>query len=134
MRILAIDPGARRIGLATADRDSGIATPWKTLQVRGRDDALKRLTDLILAGDFDLLLVGLPLGADGEERSAAARARRFANELTRRTGVRVVLRDEYASTHEAQERLADVGSRRSVDEAAAAVILQEYLDAEHSDS
>ncbi len=130
MRILGIDHGGRRVGLATATLEGRIATPWMTLRVRGRDEALRKLTDLIRDGAFGLVVVGLPVSADGREGASAARVRRFGQVLARQTGVRVLFQDEYGSTVAAIERLASGGSRRQVDEAAAAVILQEHLDSE----
>ena len=132
MIVLGIDFGRRRVGLARASLDGRLATPWKVLHVRGREDALAQLVSLLRRERFDRVVMGLPRNADGSEGSPARRMRRLARVLSLRTGVTVVLHDEYASTIEAAER---IGARDvPLDAAAAAVILQEYLDTGESDA
>lgn len=128
MTLLGIDFGRRHVGLARATADGRIAAPWKVLPVRGREDALAQLVALLRRESVQRAVMGLPRNADGTEGSPARRVRRLARVLARRTGVPVVLQDEYASTIEAAERVG--GRKGRLDAAAAAVILQAYLDAE----
>jgi putative Holliday junction resolvase len=129
VRLLGIDFGRRRVGLALATDEGRVATPHRTLQVRGRDDALARLVTLIVDEGIDAVVLGLPLTADGEEGTSARRLQRFGEALARRTGRPVYFQDEHLSSVDAAERLRSVGADRPLDEAAAAIILQAYLDA-----
>lgn len=128
MRLLGIDFGRRRVGLALASDDGGVAAPHETLAVRGRDHAIERLVTVIAELDVDAVVMGLPLDADGTEGPMARRMRRVSEVLARRTGRPVHLQDEHLTSVEAAGRLRDAGSDRPVDEAAAALILQRYLD------
>lgn len=130
MTLLGIDFGRRYIGLARATTDGRVASPWKVLPVRGREDALAKLVALVRREPIAGIVMGLPRHADGTEGSPARRVRRLARVLSRRTGVPVVLHDEYASTIEAAERLGHRDVR--LDAAAAAVVLQDHLDSEEA--
>jgi len=127
-RILGIDFGGRRVGLATGSLSSGLASPWQTLQVRGRDHAIDQLVAILEPGEFALAVLGLPLAESGDDTPAARRLRRIGEVISRRSGVDVVLQDEWASSLDAAARLRDAGGRASLDAASAAVILQGYLD------
>lgn len=133
MPVAGIDLGKVRVGLAVSDDLDALAHPRPFLD--GRDprrllDALSRLVD---AEQISCFVVGLPRSLDGHEGPPARRARRFAEELSARTGVPVELVDERWSTREATARLREQGltakkSRDRVDSAAAAVLLQSWLD------
>jgi len=137
VRALGIDVGRVRVGVAVADELGLLAHP--RAHVDGRDprravEALQRLAALEQIGTF---VVGLPRTLSGEEGPSARRARRFAEALRARTGLPVELYDEWLSTHEARARLRDQGvrdreARERVDSAAAAVVLQSWLDARRS--
>ena len=139
MRILGVDDGRRRIGLAVSDPTGTLARPVEA--VAGHDDpaaaarevaaALARLE----AGDEPVgaIVVGLPLRLDGTPNDQTGHARALAAELRRLTGRDVVLQDERLTSREAESRLAlrerDWRVRKKrLDAAAAAVMLQEYLD------
>ncbi|MFO7691549.1 MAG: Holliday junction resolvase RuvX [Vicinamibacterales bacterium] len=139
MRILGVDDGRRRIGLAISDPTGTLARPAET--VTGHDDpsaaarevtaALRRLE----AGDDPVgaIVVGLPLRLDGTPNEQTGHARALAAELGRLTGLEVLLQDERLTSREAESRLAlrerDWRIRKTrLDAAAAAVMLQEYLD------
>lgn len=134
MRAAAVDLGKVRVGLAVSDELGLMAHPRPHLD--GRDpgqlvDALARLAE---AEGIGVFLVGLPKTLKGEEGPPARRARRFAERLRERTGVRVELVDERLSTREARALLAAQGiderrARERIDSAAAAVLLQSWLDA-----
>jgi len=125
VNLLGVDFGGRRLGLARASSDGRLATPWRQLAVRGRDDALATLADLVAREKFDLIVIGLPLAASGAETEGSRRIRRFARVLEERAGVPVALQDEFASTREAEGLARDAGQ---LDAVAAAVILRDYLE------
>jgi putative Holliday junction resolvase len=138
MRAAAIDLGTVRVGLAVADELGLLAHPRPHLD--GRD--VPRLVAALrrMAGDegIDLFLVGLPRALSGKEGAPARRARRFAEQLRERTGRPVELVDERLSTVEATARLREQGLdereiRARVDSAAAAVLLQSWLDARRAE-
>lgn len=140
MRALGIDYGGRRLGLALSDASGILASPWRVLE-RPRSEAAT--VELIcaevqkLTADSDGLsavVVGWPRRLDGTPNDQTPLAEAFAASVRARVSVPVVLQDERLSSHEADSRLA-VGERdwrvrkRTLDAAAAAVVLQDYLDA-----
>ena len=132
-RILAIDHGSRRIGIAVGDSETRMAFARRALQRRGGDRDIAVLGELARAEDVSLVVVGLPMNMDGSEGSQAAAARAFGERLAA-IGLQVVYADERLSSWEAGVRLAEAGSRRcrrsgDRDSAAARLILQQYLDA-----
>lgn len=152
--ILGIDYGERRIGLAIADADGLAARPLATIAV-ARDDgehavarAVARLVALAREHAAVELVVGLPIEANGVEGPMATAARAFAEELRQATGLPVTLRDERLSSVVATSRIGRPPRGRSggapsrtqreryrarVDREAAAVILQDELDARRTE-
>jgi putative Holliday junction resolvase len=139
VRVLGIDYGARRIGLALSDATATLASPWRLLQRPPSDaETLRLLVREIatLAADDDGLeavVVGWPRRLDGSPTDQTAAVETFARSLEGRIAVPVILQDERLSSHEAESRLArrerDWRKRKErLDAAAAAVILQDYLD------
>jgi putative Holliday junction resolvase len=133
-RILALDLGERRIGVALSDPLRLVARP---LTVIGRASKVKdfaAIGGLVAEHDVSLVLCGYPLSLDGSEGPQGRRIRRYAEKLAEALPVEVVLWDESYSTEEAerlmasQKRLAPRERRGWVDAVAAAVILQSYLD------
>src|SRR5689334_10189488 len=94
MRMLGVDPGERRIGLASADSETGIASPLPCVEVRTMDHTLSAIVAEVARLEVEQLVIGLPLRMDGSEGEAARRAHRFAERLRQATGLRVVLWDE----------------------------------------
>jgi len=135
VRTLGVDLGRVRIGLALADDVLRTARPLATIERRG--DAKDLAAIAALAHDYEVsrAVLGLPLDMDGSEGKAARWARAFQPKLAAALGVPVELFDERLSTFEAEARLREQGfsskDRRSmVDQEAAAVILQGWLDRE----
>lgn len=138
MRILGVDLGTRRIGLAISDPSGILARPLMTLEIESGDEAAVRVSETIeqLSREEDGLtavVVGLPSRLDGSVHEATDRVRAFIDELRKRTQVRIATQDERLSSREAESRLAlrvrDWRKRKTkLDAAAAAVILQDYLD------
>jgi putative Holliday junction resolvase len=133
-RVLAIDLGDVRIGLALSDPLGLTAQPLDTLEVGGRRRTLNRVTELVRELDVGTVVVGLPLLLSGEEGDRATAARQWAAELEARIpGVQVQLWDERLTTAEAERTMISGDVRRrarrsKVDQVAAALILQGYLD------
>ena len=138
-RVLAVDLGERRIGLALSDPSGTLASPLRTLDVTG-DPEHDRLAIVSAARDAEaqVIVVGLPRSLSGREGPAARRARAEASALAEAAGgIRVELHDERFTTRDAERALAASGTRgrkrrARVDAAAAAIILQSYLDAKAS--
>lgn len=138
-RVAALDIGERRIGVAISDATRTLARPVGVLQTSGLDgDALERAASEVarLAAEEDglaTLVIGLPRHLDGSPSEMTPRVEKFAARLRARTDLPVVLQDERLTSREAESRLAlreknwRVRKQR-LDSAAAAVILQEYLD------
>ena len=138
MRAIAVDVGKVRVGVAVADELGLVAHPRPFVDGRDPKKAVEALAALAEAEHIDRFLVGLPRTLKGEEGPPARRARKFAEALARRTGLAVELMDEWLSTREARGRLREAGLderalRERVDSAAAAVVLQAWLDARRAD-
>jgi len=134
-RVLALDVGDRRIGLACSDPTGVLATPAGVYRrSNGPDDLatdLDRIVDLVEERQAAAVVVGLPINMDGSEGPQARKTRAFADNLAQR-GLKVVLWDERLTTVEATRTLQDQGVKRKridrhVDELAATLILEGYL-------
>ncbi|MAQ14654.1 MAG: Holliday junction resolvase RuvX [Sandaracinus sp.] len=134
-RTLGVDPGQRRVGLALDDEaGQALAMPFGVVE-RGIDDAkaAAKVAQALEGVELDAVVMGLPLRLDGTEGAAARRARRFAAALEAALGHPVELLDERLSTVAAERTLREMGvrgkaQRAVVDETAAAILLQSYLD------
>lgn len=140
MRTVGLDIGERRIGVAVSDATGTLARPLRVLRPAGLDvDAVDVVVQEIarLAGEEDgigAIVVGLPRRLDGTPTEMTPRVEQFARALGAKTSLPVALQDERLSSREAESRLAvrnkDWRSRKAkLDAAAAAIILQDYLDA-----
>jgi putative Holliday junction resolvase len=134
-RILAVDWGEVRIGLALSDETQTLASPLATLvRRRGKRFPMARLLELTTQHPPAGLLVGLPLAPDGSETESAAAARDLANSIAQHTGLPLELWDERMSTARVLTAIREQGGtvrgrKRDVDAHAAAVLLQHFLDA-----
>jgi putative holliday junction resolvase len=142
-RLLGVDLGDRRIGLAVADRDGGRALPLTTLN-RASDQAdAAALARIAAEQDVDELVVGLPLHANGDEGAQALATRAWADAVAAILELPVTFRDERLTSHLAEERVGPMKRGRSggpptraqrdayrarIDREAAAIILQDELD------
>ena len=133
-RLLAIDWGEVRIGLALSDESQFLATPLETLVRRpGKRFPMPRFLGLVAEHAPVGLLVGLPLTGEGDEGPSAVAAREVANTVSRRTGLPLELWDERLTTARALGLIREQGGstrgrREDVDALAAAVLLQHFLD------
>jgi putative Holliday junction resolvase len=135
MRVVGLDLGTKRIGVAVSDRSGTIASPLVVLE-RGRSRAADhaRIAELVSAEEAERVVVGLPISLSGADGPAARAAREEAAALATVVGVPVETHDERLTTVTAERRLAERGVRGQrrravVDKEAAAVILQSWLDA-----
>lgn len=132
-RHMGLDVGDRRIGVALSDETATLASALTTVSRVGPRKDAAAVADLARRHEVTAVVVGLPLNMDGTRGPQAEKVLAFVEGLRRRLEVPVVLRDERLTTVEAHERLRERGMgwkerKRVVDQAAAVVILQEYLD------
>ena len=137
-RVLGVDVGDRRVGLAISDASRTLARPLTTVKVKDAADAVIRVAETIAALEadedgLDAIVVGLPARLDGSPTTATPRVQAFIDALRSRTTVRIVTEGERLTSREAESRLAvnerDWRKRKEkLDAAAAAIILQDYLD------
>lgn len=132
MRVIALDVGERRIGVAVSDPTGTLATPHTVIQRRSKAEDFAAVARLVAELEAERVVVGLPLSLNGEVGPQARRVTRYARALARTLDVPVELHDERYSTVTADTLLVESGHRRRVpiDAAAAAVILQDYLESQ----
>ena len=143
-KILAVDYGRARIGLAIAESVRGIAQPLGILERINRNEDMRRLRELVRSNAVKLILVGLPLRLDGSRGEMAEETERFAQRVRKQIGVAVEMADERLTSWEAERMLEEEFGRKSkqidgaskkkkdfdkitVDSVAATIILREYL-------
>jgi putative holliday junction resolvase len=137
-RILAVDVGSRRVGLAISDASRTLARPLETIAVTSEADAVERVARRIeqLDGEDEgiaAIVVGLPASLDGTATPQTARVTAFIARLSKRTPLPIATEDERLTSREAESRLAvrekDWRKRKTqIDAVAASVFLQDYLD------
>ncbi len=134
MRILALDPGTKRIGEAVSDETKTIAQPLEWIPAEPFADFLARLNQLLLEKEIDLVLIGLPRNMNGTYGPAAQKAEIFAAALKTAITIPILMRDERLTSLQANKMMIQGNVRRDkrkqkVDQMAAALLLQSYLDA-----
>lgn len=132
MRVLGLDLGRRRIGLALSDPKGVIALPAGALQRRDLASDLESLRALVVEREVERIVVGLPIHMNGSRGSEAQAAQSFARALAETTGLPVDTLDERWTTVEAQRALRAAGvkarrQRQVVDSVAATILLRTYL-------
>ncbi len=130
---MGIDYGEARIGVALSDLLKMLASPYTTYHIKGTEQDVQFFLDLIKAEKVDTLVVGLPYNMQGEEQVIAHKAREFGQNLANLSGCKLVLLDERMTSVVAEDILRqkyrDWRERKQhLDEVAAMVILQDYLD------
>ena len=133
MRVIALDIGEKRIGVALSDPLEILASPLTTINHTSESEDIDAVLRLVDEHDAAAIVVGLPLSLSGQMGAQARRVARFARSLTARSSVPVHLLDERFTTVQAERMMKEAGKRPSrdrarVDAAAAAVLLQSYLD------
>ncbi|RPJ20839.1 MAG: Holliday junction resolvase RuvX [Chloroflexi bacterium] len=134
MRILAVDHGEKRIGLAISDPTATIASPLRVIKHVSRLLDAAQVANLAAEHDAALIVVGQSYDEEGRPNLAGRRAARFAEALKEQTKIPVILWDESFSTQEARATRIEMGVSRKkraghMDELAAVMILRSYLDA-----
>ena len=134
MRILAIDHGEKRIGVAVSDETATIASPVKVVEHISRTIDAAQVADIAVQHNVGLIIIGQSYDEDGKPNPAGRRAGRFADELKNQTNIPVEMWDESFSTQIARSARIELGVSRKKraghqDEFAAVVILQSYLEA-----
>lgn len=133
MRVLALDHGTKRIGVAISDELRMIAQPLEYIPAEPFADVLARLKEIIRTKQVDLILVGMPRNMDGSYGPSALRVQEFVAALRDALVVPIETWDERLTSAQAQRFLIQGGVRRKqrkekVDKTAAAILLQSYLD------
>ena len=133
MRLIGLDHGSKRIGVAVGDSETGMAFARPAIRRRNLDHDLALIGELCTAEDVSTVVIGLPLNMDGSEGTQARAARTFGEALVR-IGLQVAYEDERLTSWAAERELGPEGRRASrergeIDSAAARLILQQYLDA-----
>lgn len=134
VRILGLDPGDKRIGLAIADSALGVATGFGVIEYSGKEKFIKQLRSIACDEDISLIVMGLPRNMDGSEGEAAKKSRRLAEIIREKLNIEVELVDERLTTHQAIKQVHETGGKAGADKGrvdmlSAIVILQSYLDA-----
>ncbi len=132
-RVLALDLGARRIGLAVSDELGWTAQGLPTLARKNMQADLEALATLIREREVERVIVGNPLRMSGAESTGSQQAASFAEKLRRRTGVEVEMWDERLTTRQASRVLRESGisiekRAKAVDRLSAVLLLESYLD------
>ena len=133
MKIIALDIGTVRIGIATSDIMEIIASAYEVYRRKNLDSDVKYIAELVSKLDAGEIVIGLPLKLDGTEGQSVDMAKTFGEKLSELVTVPIVYQDERLSTVSAQRVLIESGMRREkrkdkVDSVAATFILQTYLD------
>ena len=135
-RVLGIDFGERRVGLALSDPSATIASPLPTIIRRaGKRPPIAAIAELIQQNEVERVVVGLPLNLNGDETDWTAQVREFGVKLGERAGVPVDFLDERLTSVQAERAVRSIGLKKSereqkdrIDAAAAVLLLQTYLD------
>ncbi len=131
MKILAIDVGKKRIGLATCDRLEIAATPFAV--VKAGKNAIDEILKIVEKEQVEAIVIGMPVSFDGKERESCQMARFFKNELASKTSIEIEFYDERLTSKIAENSLLEGGFSREerkgkIDAVAASIILQGYID------
>lgn len=134
-RILGIDFGLKRVGLAMTDPGGVLASPYATLERTTREQCFADIKRIIETEGVRRVVVGLPLGLDGRETETTRQAKNFADSLARRVSVPVELFDERLTSAQAEAELTEAGltcpkkKKQALDSQAATIILRSWMDA-----
>ena len=131
-RILGIDYGDSRVGLALSDHTKTIAFPFQTISNRGHDWLFQKLNHIIIEKDIEFLVIGLPIGLNGKDTQQTKKVRDFAKAIEV-IKLPIYLQDERLSSQSAaksliEQKIKTGHNKHLIDERAAAIFLQQYLD------
>jgi len=136
-RILAIDPGTKRCGVAVCDELRVTTRPLTMIERKSWKKLLLDVKQIVSEFDAKAIVIGLPLESDGTESAMSAEARRMARNFSLSLDIPVFLQDERVTSYEAKSRLWEQGktlkeTRNMVDSEAAAIILRDFISREGS--
>lgn len=136
MIIMSVDLGKARTGIAVCDKTEFLASPYTVIFEKSPSKLLEKVAKAVCNTKAELIVVGLPKNMDGTEGESAQNARVFAHQITELTGVKTVMQDERGTTVTAHNFLNATNTRGKkrknvVDEVAATIILQNYLDSKN---
>lgn len=132
-RVMALDVGERRIGIALSDPTRTLAAPLTTIRAEPRAAALKRIATLIREHEVTALVIGLPLTMSGNVGPQATLVQQFADELRQMIEIPLYFIDERLTTAAAERMMLELNlkpeqRKARIDEVAASIILQDFLD------
>lgn len=136
MRVLGLDSGGRRIGVAMSDAGEMLASPLLVIEKNSDEEAVTAIVGIVKEHGVGRIIVGMPRHLNGTMGTEAAKVQAFIDYLASKTDVPIETRDEWLSTVAANRLLRDAGakpSHRRVDAMAAAFVLQGYLDSKRQD-
>lgn len=126
-RVLAVDFGERRIGLATSDASGRLATPRRTLRRREDEAAAEEILRFCREEEIEILVFGIPRSPEGVESAFARRVRSFAAKVGARTSLPIHFHEETLTSLEAASRLPAGARPEQIDRVAAALLLEDFL-------
>ena len=131
-RILGVDYGDSRIGLALSDPNKIIASPFKTIKNKGFDKTEKEIFDIVIENKVELIVLGLPLSMSGTDTNQTKKVRKFQN-FIEDFDIPIKMQDERLSSFTAkksliQQKIKTGYNKHFIDSTAAAIFLQQYLD------
>ncbi len=129
-RVLALDFGAKRTGVAMTDPSRTVVTPHEPVLKASSSDGIARLVELVASFEVTRIVVGLPAGREGDQSPQAQRSRSFAARLAQHVDVPVELHDERFTSRMADRTVAETGSGASRDSLAASHLLQSWMEAQ----
>ncbi len=133
-RILGLDVGERRIGVAISTPEGGLAIPLRIIDAQDENTAARAIVELARSERASLVIIGHPISMDGTVGPQARKIEAFAKTLQEESGLQVELYDERLSTAQARRAPSAEGKRRGpVDDVAASIILQSYLDRQRAE-
>ena len=132
-RILAIDYGDVRVGLALSDLTCTIAQPFKTLNYDDMDHLIKQLFEIIAEKQVNKVVVGIPYNMKGDDTQQTTKVREFVSILEQKLGYEIIFVDERLTSSEAEKFMHQMDiktgfNKDKIDKIAASIILQEYID------
>ncbi len=132
IKILGIDPGDKRVGLAIADSSLRIATGVGVIEYGGKERFIEKIGSIAGEEDISLIVMGLPRNMNGSEGEAAKKSRRLAESIKEKLNIEVELVDERLTTHQAIKQVHETGGKTGTDKGridmlSAILILQRYL-------
>ncbi|MFL3025914.1 MAG: Holliday junction resolvase RuvX [Candidatus Neomarinimicrobiota bacterium] len=132
-RLLAIDHGEKRIGLALSDPNKIISKPLKTISFSNYDNLSIDLIEIIERYEIEKLIIGLPIGMHGANTLQTDKVEDFTNYLKNKIDIPIIMFDERLSSVSAKKSLVEQGiktghNKSKIDDTAAAIFLQHYLD------